>query len=89
MQISKAKLTKYENGKIVVEPYSHTDAARYTPLLDLDYGALTTTKSHYRLLLMFPRREGVMAAVKHLMADVTRVGNFMTNLFINGGKNNE
>lgn len=89
MKTGKAKFTQYDNGKIVVEPYNHTEASRYTPLLELEYGALSTTRSHYRLLLMFPRKEGIMAAVKHLTADVTRVGNFLTNLFINGGKDDE
>lgn len=89
MKTGKAKLTVHDNGKIIVEPYAHTDSARYTPLLELEYGSLTTTQTHYRLLLMFPRKEGIMAAVKHLMTDVTRAGNFLTNLFINGGKSNE
>lgn len=89
MKTEKAKLTRFDNGKIVVEPYAHTEASRYTPMLDLEYGSLTSTQQHYRLLLMFPKRDGIMAAVKHLMADVTRAGNFLTNLFINGGKNND
>lgn len=89
MKTGKAKLTVHDNGKIIVEPYAHTDASRYTPLLELEYGSLSTTQTHYRLLLMFPRKEGIMAAVKHLMTDVTRAGNFLTNLFINGGKSNE
>lgn len=89
MKTGKAKLTVHDNGKIIVEPYAHTDSSRYTPLLELEYGSLTTTQTHYRLLLRFPRKEGIMAAVKHLMTDVTRAGNFLTNLFINGGKSNE
>lgn len=89
MNTEKAKVTRYDNGKIVVEPYAHTDNPRYAPLLELEYGTLTSTQQHYRLLLLFPRKEGIMAAVKHLMADVTRAANFLTNLFINGGKNNE
>lgn len=89
MKTGKAKLIQYDNGKIVVEPYAQTETSRYTPLLELEYGTLTTTKSHYRLLLMFPRKEGIMAAVKHLMTDVTRAGNFLTNLFINGGTRDE
>lgn len=89
MFTTKAKVTQYDNGKIVVEPYAQTNASRYNSLLDLEYGTLSTTKSHYRLLLMFPRKDGIMAAVKHLMADMTRVSNFLTNLFINGGKNDE
>ena len=85
MRTRKAKLTQYDNGKIVVEPYAHTESPRYTPLLELEYGTLSTTQQHYRVLLMFPRKEGIMAAVRHLLSEATRVGNFLTKLFIQGG----
>lgn len=86
MKQGKAKLTQYDNGKIVVEPYQHTDRSRYTNLLELEYGTLTTTQEHYRVLLKFPRKDGVMECVKHLFREATRVGNFLTKLYINSGK---
>lgn len=89
MKTCKAKLTSFENGKIVVEPYAHTEASRYTPMLDLEYGSLTTTRQHYRLLLMFPKKDGIVAAAKHLLVDAIRTCDFLNNLFINGGKSNE
>ena len=86
MKQGKAKFTQYDNGKIVVEPYEHTEQSRYTPLMELEYGALTTTQSHYRVLLKFPRKEGIMECVKHLLRDATRIGNFLTEKYINSDK---
>jgi len=83
MKKGKAKYMIYESGKIVVEPYDHSDTPRYEPLLDLEYGSLTTTKSNYRLLLNIPRKKGIMECVKHLLHDATQAGKFMTNLYIN------
>lgn len=85
MKTYKAKVSQFDNGKIVVEPYAHTDSPRYTPLLDLEYGSVTTTQQHFRVLLMFPRKDGIMAAVTHLLEETTRIGNFFTHLFIHGG----
>lgn len=82
----KARFIQYDNGKIVVEPYGHTEHSRYTPLMELEYGSLTTTQSHYRVLLKFPRKDGVMACVKHLLSDVARIGNFLTEHYINSYK---
>lgn len=86
MKQGKAKFTQYDNGKIVVEPYEHTEQSRYTPLMELEYGSLTTTQSHYRVLLKFPRKEGIMECVKHLLRDATRIGNFLTEIYIKSDK---
>lgn len=86
MQQMKAKLTVYDNGKMVVEPYAQTHSSRYTPLLELEYGTLSTTRQHYRLLLMFPRRDGLMAIVRHLVNDTNRVAQFITRMIVHGGE---
>lgn len=85
VKTGKAKLTQYADGKIVIEPYAHTECPRYKLLLKLDYGTLTTTRQHYRLLLMLPHKEGLLEAVNHIMADATKAGGFLTRLFFNGG----
>ena len=84
-QIKKAKLTLHENGTIVVEPYAQSNAPRYTPLLELDYGSLTCTQQHYRLLLMLPKRDGLLATIRHLSNELDHVRQFLTNLLWEGG----
>jgi len=86
MTSTKAKVTTFDNGKIVVEPYAQTSKPRYTPLLELEYGTLSTTNTHFRLLLMIPRKEGLLATARHILNAATQVGNFFTNLYIHGAQ---
>lgn len=86
MKNFKAKVTQYDNGKIVIEPYAKTETPRYNSLLELEHGKLTTTQQHYRLVLLFPKKEGEMKAVKNLLCESTQTCNFLTNLFTNGEK---
>lgn len=83
MKTYKAKVTQYESGKLVVDPYAETRRPRYQPLLELEYGSLSTTQMHYRLLLLFPRKEGVRAMVKNLIKEASRVGTYFSSLFVN------
>ena len=76
----KANVTEYDNGKIVIGPYCVTGTHRYEPLLDTEYGSVTTTKQHFRVLLMFPRKAGILAAVRHLISEAARIATLMTNL---------
>lgn len=81
----KAKLTQYDNGKIVIEPYVQTNSTRYAPLLELEYGALTTTQQYYRLLLKFPRNESILEIIRHLFCETRRIGEFLIDLYSKGG----
>lgn len=76
----KASVTEYDNGKIVIDPYLTTGIHRYEPLIDTEYGSVTTTKQHFRVLLMFPRKAGILAAVRHLISETSRIATLMTNL---------
>lgn len=82
MTKKKIYLMKFDNGKMVIEPYRATGNHRYEPLLDAEFGTVTTTKQHYRVLLMFPRKAGLIAAARHLLSEASRIAVSMINLDI-------
>ena len=82
MTKKKIYLMKFDNGKMVIEPYNATGNHRYEPLLDSEFGTVTTTKQHYRVLLMFPRKAGLIAAARHLHSEASRIAVSMINLDI-------
>ena len=72
------KATEFPDGTLIIEPYRTTGKHRYEPLLDTEFGAVSTTKQHYRVLLMFPRKAGIIAAARHLLSEASRIAvNFM------------
>lgn len=82
MTKKKVCLTTFESGRMVIEPYNATGNHRYEPLLDSEFGTVTTTKQHYRVLLMFPRKAGLIAAARHLLSEASRIAVSMINLDI-------
>ena len=84
MKSKRVKLTTYDNGSMLIEPYKESDKPRYQPLLELEYGTLTTTQSHYRLLLKWPRKESPIETINHLMSDVNSVSGFLIDVLFSG-----
>ena len=82
MNSKRVKLTAYDNGSMLIEPYNESDKPRYQPLLELEFGTLTTTQSHYRLLLRWPRKESPMETINHLMTDISRVSEFLIDTLV-------
>lgn len=76
----KANVTEYDNGKIVIDPYCTTGSHRYEPLIETEYGSVTTTKTHFRVLLMFPRKAGILTAIQRLISETSRIATIMSNL---------
>ena len=82
MKKKKVCMLTFDNGKMLIEPYNATGKHRYEPLLDAEFGAVTTTKQHYRVLLMFPRKAGLIAAARHLLSEASRIAVSLINLDI-------
>lgn len=80
MRETRAKVTEYRSGAIVINPYRKTNQKRYDPLLVLPNGELSQTKDHYRLLVMLPKSSGVTACIGTLVENVTMACNYLTKL---------
>ena len=76
------RATEFPDGTLIIEPYRTTGKHRYEPLLDTEFGAVSTTKQHYRVLLMFPRKAGLIAAARHLICECSRIATLLINLDI-------
>ena len=76
----KMQVTEFSDGTLIIEPCRTTGNHRYEPLLDTEFGAVTTTKQHYRVLLMFPRKAGLIAAARHLICEASRIATLLLNL---------
>ena len=64
---------EFPDGTLIIEPYHATGNRRYEPLFGTDFGTVTTTKRHYRVLLMFPRKTGLIAAARNLICEASRI----------------
>lgn len=73
-------MIEFYDGTLIIEPCRATGTHRYEPLLDTEFGTVTTTKRHYRVLLMFPRKAGLIAAVRHLICECSRIATLLLNL---------
>lgn len=82
----RAKVTRYDSGTTVVEPYQETGSARYDYLLSTQYSQLRRTRSHYIAVFRFPRVEGILAATRNLINEAARLAILMTNEYFNHGE---
>ena len=80
MKKKKVCMMTFDNGKMLIEPYRATGKHRYEPLFDTEFGSVTTTQQHYRVLLMFPRKAGLIAAARHLICECSRIATLLINL---------
>lgn len=80
---AKVTLTKDcgENLSYKIRPYERTGKCRYRYLLNTKYGCLKTTQKEYLVSFRFPRKDGILAATRHLISDTARLSILMTNEF--------
>ena len=77
----KVKLTEFENGSILIEPYASGSSCRYGYLLHTENAELRTTQQDYICLFRFPRKNGILAAARNLVSECGRLAILMTNLY--------
>ncbi len=77
---TKAKLTWFDDGAIVIEPYRKSGTRRYEQIFETDYGTVSTTKQDYRVVLKFPRKSGIIAAAYHLICEASRISSRLIQL---------
>lgn len=82
---AKVTLTKDRNGNLAykIRPYDRTGKCRYRYLLNTKYGCLKTTKREFLISFRFPRKDGILAATRHLISDTARLSILMCNEFFN------
>lgn len=79
----KVKLTEFEDGSFLIEPYASGSSCRYGYLLQTENAELRTTQRDYICLFRFPRKNGILAAARNLICETSRLAILMTNLYFN------
>jgi len=79
----KVKLTEFENGSFLIEPYASSSSCRYGYLLNTENAELRTTQRDYICLFRFPRKNGILAAARSLISESAHLVILMTNLYYN------
>ncbi len=82
MKKKKMFLMEFDGGSFFIKPSRGTGKHRYEPLLDTEYGTVTTTQQHYRVLLKFPRKAGLIATARYLLCEASRIAVSLINLDI-------
>ena len=75
-----ARVIQYDNGKMVVVPCKQTGLHRYEFLAEYEGITLSRTKKDYRIVFMFPRKAGLIAAARHLIRVTAHMSLLMFNL---------
>lgn len=80
---ARVTLTKDRYGNLTykIQPYGKTGKCRYVYLLNTEYGCLKTTQKDYLVSFRFSRKDGILAATRHLISDAARLAILMTNEF--------
>lgn len=76
-----AKVTIYDDGHMVVEPYQKTGSHRYQYIINVEYGHLKRTLKDYIVVFKFPRAKGILFAARHLICATSRMSILMCNEF--------
>jgi hypothetical protein len=77
----RARITRFENGTTVVEPYRKTGSHRYEYMLQTKHTQLRSTKKDYIVVFKFPREKGILAATRQLISETARLSILMCNLY--------
>lgn len=82
---AKITLTKDRNGNLAykIQSYDKTGKCRYRYMLNTKYGCLKTTKKEFLISFRFSRKDGILAATRHLISDTARLSILMCNEFFN------
>jgi len=80
MTKTKGTITRFDDGTHVFEPYRSSGNRRYEPLLETEFGSLSTTRQQFRIVFRFPRKGGLIAAANHLIAEAARIATLMVSM---------
>lgn len=83
MKQKKVKITEFENGTLIIEPYRTTGSPRYDYMLQTEYAQLRRTKKDYIVVFRFPRERGIIAATRLLISECARISVLMYNEYFN------
>ena len=79
----RAKVTRYDGGTMVVQPYQETGCKRYEHILSTECTQLRRTKREYIVVFRFPRVKGILAAARLLICETSRLAILMCNEHFN------
>ena len=79
----RAKVTRFDGGTMVVEPYHETGSHRYEYILSTEYAQLRRTTKDYIVVFRFPRAKGILAAAQHLISETARLSVLLCNEYYN------
>lgn len=76
----KAKVTRDDDGTILVKPYAHTEHTRYPVVKKTLHGSLSETGSTFRLLISVSKGLGKMHAAEVMLDEATQAAEFLYDL---------
>lgn len=76
----KAKVTRDDDGTILVKPYAHTEHTRYPVVKKTLHGALSETGSTFRLLISVSKGLGKKHAAEVMLDEATQAAEFLYDL---------
>lgn len=82
-KIFRAKVTRFDGGTTVIEPYRETGSPKYEHLLQTEHTQLRRTKKHYIVVFRFPRVDGIIATIRNLLNECARISTLMYSLYFN------
>lgn len=75
----RAKVTRFDGGTMVVEPYHETGSKIYEHIFSTENAQLKATMKDYIVVFRFPRAKGILAAARNLICETARMAILMTN----------
>ena len=76
----KAKVTRDDDGTILVKPYAHTEHTRYPVVKKTLPGSLSETGSTFRLLISVSKGLGKKHAAEVMLDEATQAAEFLYDL---------
>ena len=76
----KAKVTRDDDGTILVKPYAHTEHKRYPVVKKTLHGSLSETGSTFRLLISVSKGLGKKHAAEVMLDEATQAAEFLYEL---------
>lgn len=76
----KARVTRDDDGTILVKPYAHTEHTRYPVVKKTLQGSLSETGSTFRLLISVSKGLGKKHAAEVMLDEATQAAEFLYDL---------
>ena len=73
----KAKVTRDDDGTILVKPYAHTEQTRYPVVKKTLHGSLSETGSTFRLLISVSKSKGPQKAAEIMLDEATTASEYL------------